>query len=87
MGFFEKIGNKLFQGMMHSAGIECLNPYIGMILKADEKDLIADEMYRVSLALQDGAYGLKPNAKRAYDYCYKAAEKGHSVAQLFMAMW
>lgn len=87
MGILEKIGNKLFRGMMHYTGVECLNPFIAMILKADEKDLIADEMFRVSLALQDGAYGLKPDAKRAYDYCYKAAEKGHCAAQLFMAMW
>ncbi len=87
MGLFEKIGKKIFRGMMKSSGVECLNPYIGLILQADDNDLIADEMYRVSLAFQKGAYGLKVDAKKAKEYCQKAASKGHPVAQLFMAMW
>lgn len=87
MGFFEKIGKYLFRGMMRSAGVECLNPYIGLTLKANEDDLLADELYRLSLVFQYGEYGLSVDENRAKRYCQLAAEKGHEVAQLFYAMW
>ena len=87
MGLFEKISNVLFRGTMRSAGVECLNPYIGLLLKADEDDLIADELYRLSLSFQEGAYGLRVDESRAKHYCKLAAEMGHEVAQLFYAMW
>lgn len=87
MGLLEKIGNIFFRGMMRSVGVECLNPYIGLLLKADEDDLIADELYRLSLSFQHGAYGLRIDESRAKYYCKLAAEKGHEVAQLFYAMW
>lgn len=87
MGFFDKIGNILFRGMMRSSGVECLNPYIGLLLKANEDDLIADELYRLSLVFQYGNYGMSIDESRAIHYCGLAAEKGHEVAQLFYAMW
>lgn len=87
MGLLNKIGNILFRGMTKSAGVECLNPYIGLILKADDNDLIADELFRVSLAYQYGQYGLRSDSEKAKEYCRKAAERGHAAAQLNMAMW
>lgn len=86
MGLLEKIGNVFFRRMMRSTGIECLNPYIGFLLKVDEDDLIADELYRLSIAFQHGEYGLHVDENRAKYYCKLAAQKGHEVAQLFYAM-
>ena len=63
------------------------NPYLGLVLDADEEDVIADELFRASLAYQDGLYSLPQDEKKAMDYCLKAANKGHAVAQLFMAQW
>lgn len=63
------------------------NPYIGKIIAADDKDLIADEQFRLSVAYQNGSYMLAKNESKAFDYCKKAAERGHAVAQLFMAQW
>lgn len=87
MGLLDKIGNFLFRGAMRSAGVECLNPYIGLLLKANEENLIADELYRLSLVFQYGEYGVSTDEDRAKYYCKMAAEKGHEVAQLFYAMW
>lgn len=87
MGILNKLGNLLFRGLMSSAGVKCLNPYIGLLLKANEDDLIADELFRLSLSFQNGEYGLPKDERRAYDYCKLAAERGHEVAQLFYAMW
>lgn len=91
MGFFSKIANKMIEGLLKSAvkssGVESLNPYIGMLLKAEEDDLIADEMFRLSQVLNEGAYGVFKDEIRAKELCLKAAEKGHEVAQLFFAMW
>lgn len=87
MGIFNKLGSLLFKGMMASAGVKSLNPYINLLLKADEEDLIADELYRLSLAFQYGEYGISVNENRAMQYCKMAAERGHEVAQLFYAMW
>lgn len=63
------------------------NPYIGMIIEADDNDLIADEQFRLSVAYQNGGYMLPKEDEKAMDYCRKAAERGHAVAQLFMAQW
>lgn len=87
MGILNKLGDLLFKGFMSSAGVECLNPYIGLLLKADENNLIADELYRLSLAFQYGEYGLSIDEGKAMHYCKIAAEKNHEVAQLFYAMW
>lgn len=91
MGFFSKIANKMFEGLLKSAvkstGVESLNPYIGLLMKAEEEDLIADELFRLSMVLKEGAYGVFKDEKRAKELCLKAAEKGHEVAQLFYAMW
>lgn len=87
MGILNKLGNLFFKGLLSSAEVECLNPYIGLLLKADEEDLIADELYRLSLAFQYGEYGLTTDENRALHYCKMAAERGHEVAQLFYAMW
>lgn len=91
MGFFSKIANKMIEGLLKSAvkssGVESLNPYIGLLLKAEEEDLIADEMFRLSQVLNEGTYGVFKDERRAKELCLKAAEKGHEVAQLFYAMW
>lgn len=58
------------------------NPYLRLLLNADESELIADELFRIGIAYDDrGTMPLK-----ALDYFRKAAERGHAVAQLFMAM-
>ncbi len=87
MGFFYKhlihpflskgVGKKSFSN----------NPYIGMIIDADENDVIADELFRLSLAYHEGAYMLPQDNKKAMYYCLKAAERGHAVAQLNAAQW
>lgn len=87
MGVFKKIGKLLLQGMLESTGTKCLNPYMGFILTAEDDDLIADEMFRASLAYKYGDYGLSQDSKKAITYCRKAAERGHAVAQLNMVMW
>ena len=87
MGLFNKIGKLLFRGAMNSAGVKCLNPYLGLILQAKDDDLIADEMFRASLAYQYGQYGLRKDSYKAIEYCRKAAERGHAAAQLNMVMW
>ena len=63
------------------------NPYLGLVLDADESDVIADELFRVSMAYQQGQYMLPQDDKKAKEYCQKAAERGHVIAQLFMAQW
>lgn len=63
------------------------NPYIGMVIDADENDVIADELFRVSLAYLEGAYMLPQDNKKAMSYCLKAAERGHAVAQSYAAQW
>ena len=75
MGILNKLGNLIFKGLLSSAEVECLNPYIGLLLKADEEDLIADELYRLSLAFQYGEYGLVTDENRALHYCKMAAER------------
>lgn len=91
MGFFSKIANKMIEGLLKSAvkssSVESLNPYIGMLLKAEEDDLIADEMFRLSQVLKEGTYGVVKDERRAKELCLKAAEKGHEVAQSLYAMW
>ena len=62
------------------------NPYLGLIIDADEADVIADEQFRVGMAYHQGAYMLPQDNKKALTYFLKAAERGHAVAQLFMAM-
>lgn len=62
------------------------NPCLGMILDADESDLIADELFRIGLAYREGAYMLPKDMKKAKVYFLKAADRGHAVAQLFMSM-
>lgn len=62
------------------------NPYLSMIIDADEDDVIADELFSVGLAFQQGEYMLPKNEKKAMEYIRKAAEQGHAVAQLFMVM-
>jgi TPR repeat protein len=69
---------------MHVAGVKCTDPYLGMILKADEADLIADELFRVSVAYQNGYAGLPVKSKLAQEYCRKSAERGHAMAQFYM---
>lgn len=87
MGIFKKIGKFILHGALNSTGVKCLNPYVGMILQAECDDLIADEMFRASLAYQYGQYGLRKDVDKAIEYCRRAAERGHAPAQLNMVMW
>lgn len=84
MAILKKLVNLLSKGF---TGIESRNPYIDMLLKVDEEDLIADELYRLSLAYQYGHYDLTIDTCKAKHYCKLAAEKGHEVAQLYYARW
>lgn len=91
MGFFKKIGNKLAEGllksMVKSSGVESLNPYIGMLLKAAPSDLIADEKFRLSMVLHEGTYGVFKDNERAKEYCRLAAEEGHPAAMVMYVQW
>ena len=87
MGFFYKhIIHPLLSGTLGKKSFSN-NPYIGMIIDADENDVIADELFRVSLAYHEGQFMLPQSNKKAIEYCLKAAERGHAVAQLFAAQW
>lgn len=85
MGFFSKLTNKLFASAVDKETF-CSNPYLGMIIDADDTDVIADEQFRVGLAYQNGEYMLPRDMEKAISYFEKAAERGHAVAQLFMVM-
>lgn len=87
MGLLKKLVNFFLQGVLNSTGVKCLNPYMGLILQAEDDDLIADEMFRASIAYQYGQYGLRKDSDKAIEYCRKAAERGHASAQLNMVMW
>lgn len=91
MGFFSKIVNNMLDGLLKSAvksrGIESLNPYIALLMKAEEEDLIADELFRLSMVLKEGTYGVFKDENRAKELCLKAAQKGHEIAQLFYVLW
>ncbi len=87
MGLLKKLVNLFLQDVQNSAGVKCLNPYMGLILQAEDDDLIADEMFRASIAYQYGQYGLRKDSDKAIEYCRKAAERNHAAAQLNMVMW
>lgn len=86
MGFFYKhflhpmissmIGHKAFTN----------NPYLGFVLDAGD-NAIADELFSISLAYQQGHYSLPQDNKKAMEYCLKAANRGHVVAQNFAIQW
>ena len=67
----------------------------GLVITADSLkkefgkplDVIADELFRISLAYQHGYEMLPQDNKKAMEYCLKAASRGHAVAQLFAAQW
>lgn len=83
------LGYLVYKGSNHikSYQREVGHPYISKIIEADDKDLIADEQFRLSVAYQNGSYMLSRNESKALEYCKKAAERGHAVAQLFMVQW
>lgn len=62
------------------------NPYLGFVIDAGD-DAIADELFTVSLAYQHGDYSLPQDNGKAKDYCLKAAERGHVIAQNFAIQW
>lgn len=62
------------------------NPYLCLIIDAPDSEVIADEQFRIGLAYKEGAYMLPQDDKKALSYVRKAAERGHAVAQVFMAM-
>lgn len=61
------------------------NPYLCLLLDAEEETLIADEFFHISQAYKLGSYGLKVNIQKAIKYNRIAAEHGHAVAQFFEA--
>lgn len=83
LGYFAYKGNRHIRSYHREVGC----PYINKIVEADDEDLIADEQFRLSVAYQNGSYMLAKNESRALEYCKKAAERGHAVAQLFMVQW
>lgn len=87
--FLLLLGYLVYKGSNHikSYQREVGHPYISKIIEADDKDLIADEQFRLSVAYQNGSYMLPKNESKALEYCKKAAERGHAVAQLFMVQW
>ena len=91
MGFFKKIGEKfadgLLKSMLKSSGVESLNPYIGMLLKAGPSDLIADEKFRLSMVLREGTYGVFKDFNRAKELCRLAAEEGHPPAMVMYVQY
>lgn len=80
--FWNKIGEALFKGMMHSVGVKSLNPYIGLLIKADTKDLIADEKFRLGMVFGYGQYGVSIDEYKAKEYFRMAAEEGHPLAMV-----
>lgn len=91
MGFLKKFGNKfaetLLKCMVKSSGVESLNPYIGMLLKADPSDMIADEKFRLSMVLSEGTYGVFIDKARAKELCRMAAEEGHPCGMVMYVQW
>ncbi len=87
MGFLYK--HVIHPALSHVIGRKAWtnNPYLGFVLDANEDDVIADELFRASLAYQYGNYFLPQDNQKAMDYCRKAAIKDHAVAQLFMSQW
>lgn len=85
MGLFKKIGSFLLQGALNSTGVKCRNPYMGLILQAEDNDLITDDMFRASLAYQYGQYGLRKDSDKTIEYCCKAAEDGLDSSQFYLA--
>ena len=87
MGFFYKhiIHPFLSRGVDRKAISN--NPYLCLVIDANEEDVIADELFRISLAYQHGDYMLPQDNNKAMEYCIKAASRGHVVAQLFAAQW
>ena len=86
MGFFYK---HLFHPMLskvtgHKAFTN--NPHLGFILDTDN-NAIADELFSVSLAYQHGHYSLPQDNTKAKEYCLKAANRGHAIAQNFAIQW
>lgn len=85
MSFFDKLLNKLFASSVGKKAF-CSNPYLGLVIDAEDCDVIADEQFRVGMAFQHGQFMLPQDNKKALEYYRKAAERGHAVAQLFMVM-
>lgn len=59
-------------------------PHMGVLIDAQDADLIADEQYRIGMAYLNGEYMLPQSFKKALPYFRKAAERGHAIAQLYM---
>lgn len=60
------------------------NPYLAILIDAQDSDLIADEQFRIGSAYLEGAYMLPKDLDKALSYFKKAAERGHAVAQINM---
>ena len=85
MGIFNKLANRLIAATLGKKAFTS-NPFLGFVIEADESEVIADELFSVGMAYQQGAYMLPADTKKAIQYFRKAAERGHAVAQLFMVM-
>lgn len=85
MGFFGKLMNKALGALIGRKSF-CSNPYLGLIIDANDDDVIADELVHVAMAYLQGNDMLPQDSKIAMQYFRKAAERGHPIAQLFMVM-
>ncbi|MBE6321613.1 MAG: hypothetical protein E7073_01135 [Bacteroidales bacterium] len=85
---------RIYKNIIHPFLSKCMkkkafttNLYLGLQLEAKTEDLMADELFRISLAYQGGLYMLPKDDEKARYYCLEAAKKGHAVAQLSAGMW
>lgn len=85
---------RIYKNIIHPFLSRCMkkkvfttNLYLGLQLEAKTEDLMADELFRISLAYQGGLYMLPKDDEKARYYCLEAAKKGHAVAQLSAGMW
>lgn len=86
MGFFYKhFIHPLLSNLLEKKALTN-NPYLGMVMDSSDSDVIADELFRVGMAYYEGAYMLPKDFDKALLYFRKSADRGHAVAQLFMAM-
>ena len=58
---------------------------MGLILRPEDDELIADEMFRVSLAYEYGQYGLYQDYEKALKHFTLSAEDGLDRSQFYLA--
>ncbi len=85
MGIFKKLLNKAFAEAIGKKAFTN-NPYLGLVIDADESDVIADELFSVGFAYKNGDFMLPQDNNKALYYFKKSAERGHVTGELFTAM-